>query len=317
MSRPIDIALTPLPALAPRAQAPRPRPVLSQACASGGCGGTPAPARVPAPSFAPVLVNGVEIPAEVIAHEMQHHPAAEAETSWRAAARALALRELLVQEARRLGVDASLDEADQTDASEAEDETLVRRLLETQLRPERADADACLRVYTAESHRFRTPDLFEASHILIEPGQGDADGWREAEARAREIAAAVGNDRDAFVQAARVFSSCPSSRQDGSLGQIKHGDLVPAVQRAIEALVPGTTGPEPVRSRYGWHVLRLERRIEGRILPFEAVQARICDMLEARAWTTASVAYLAGLVRAARIDGIDLEPGIGAAEGAA
>lgn len=40
-----------------------------------------------------------------------------------------------------------------------------------------------------------------------------------------------------------------------------------------------------MRSRHGWHVLRLARRIEGRVLPFEAVQAKIAEMLGARSWS--------------------------------
>lgn len=307
MSRPIDIVLTPL-SESPRNVA-RPRPVMPEACASGGCGGSPNSARPPAPSFAPVLVNGVEIPAQAIAHEMQHHPAGDVETSWRAAARALALRELLLQEAHRTGVDStSCPEVD--GERETEDEVLIRRLLDAQLLPVIPDEATCLRVYKTSPERFRAPDLFEASHILIEPDGAGEDAWGRAEERARQIASDVGDDRISFANAARDFSSCPSGRQDGALGQLRRGDLVPSVQQALEALEPGTAGRVPVRSRFGWHVLRLERRIQGQLLPFDAVHVRIRDMLEARAWTTASVAFLASLVREARIEGVDLAPGI-------
>lgn len=90
---------------------------------------------------------------------------------------------------------------------------------------------------------------------------------------------------------------------------MQRGDLVPALQQALEALAPGTVAAEPVQSRFGWHVLRLERRIEGRVLPYETVRPRIVDLLEARAWATASQRFIDALVRAADIEGIDLEPG--------
>jgi peptidyl-prolyl cis-trans isomerase C len=299
--------LLPRPDRAAAYPAPRPAPQMPSACASGGCGGAPAPVRPPAPSFARVRVNGVEIAPEAIAREMQHHPASDAETAWRGAARALAMRELLVQEALRLGLTAE-PEADEAGARETEEDALVRALLDGAFTPVAPGPEECRRVYEAEARRFRTPDLFEASHILIEPENDDPAGWAAAEAEARLIAGEIGNDRDAFAAAAREFSKCPSAHQDGSLGQIRRGDLVPVVQKALEALPPATTGREPVRSRFGWHVLRLERRIDGRVLPFEIVGAKIADMLEARAWAMASTRYVAELAQRAEIEGIDIAP---------
>ena len=82
---------------------PRPEPAMMGACQSGGCGGGPEPRLPPPPTFSEVRVNGVEIAPEAIAQEIQHHPAPDADTAWAEAARALAVRELLLQEARRLG----------------------------------------------------------------------------------------------------------------------------------------------------------------------------------------------------------------------
>ena len=83
----------------------RQAPVMPSACASHGCGG-PEPDIPPPPTFGEVRVNGVEITPEAIAQEIQHHPAPDAETAWTEAARALAVRELLLQEARRAGLEA-------------------------------------------------------------------------------------------------------------------------------------------------------------------------------------------------------------------
>lgn len=287
------------------ARGERPAPAMPGACASGGCGCAPTAARPPGPSFARVVVNGTEIAPEEIAREMQNHPSPDAATAWRAAARALVVRAVLEQEAQRLGVDAA-PEADDVSGRETEDDALVRALLDREVAPALADPDECRRVYDAQAARFRTPDLFEAGHILLEPDTGTPEAWASAEAEARRIAAAVGDDRQAFAEAAAAFSACPSARQQGSLGQIRRGDLVPAVQAALEALAPGTTGRQPVRSRFGWHVLRLERKIEGRQLPFEIVRDKIADMLEARAWATASARYVAGLLGRAEIEGVDI-----------
>ncbi|MBA2919959.1 peptidylprolyl isomerase [Sphingomonas sp. MAH-20] len=287
----------------------RPAPVMPGACASGGCGG-PEPDLPPPPSFGEVRVNGVEITPEAIAQEIQHHPAPDAETAWIEAARALAVRELLLQEARRLGIEAEPDN-DEAGRAEADDDALVRALLEEEVQPARAGETECRRYYEANRARFRTPDLFEASHILIEPEEDSPAAWAAAEARALTIAAEVGDDPAAFAAAARAFSGCASAQQDGSLGQIRRGELVGPVQAGIEALADGTTARAPVRSRFGWHVLRLQRRIPGHILPFEAVRPRIADMLEARSWSVEAARYVAALAARGDVEGIRIAEGAG------
>ena len=283
--------------------AQRPSPAMPSACETGGCGGGPEPAIPPPPSFGEVRINGVEIPPEAIAHEIQHHPAPDAETAWVEAARALAVRELLLQEARRLGIEADPEE-DEAGRIEADDDSLVRAVLESEVQPQTPGEAECRRYYEAQVHRFRTPDLFEAAHILIEPDGDDENAWAAAEAHARTIAGEIGDDPKAFVEAARAFSKCPSSQQDGSLGQIRRGELAAPVQAGIEALSEGMTGREPVRSRFGWHVLRLHRRIEGRTLPFEIVRDRIADMLEARSWSLAAARYVSELAGRNQVEGI-------------
>lgn len=287
----------------------RPEPAMPSACLSGGCGGPDEATMLPPlPAYGEVRVNSVEISPEAIAQEIQHHPAPDPATAWMEAARALAVRELLLQEARRLGIEPE-PEVDDAGRVEAEDDAMVRAVLEDQLQPAIPGEEECRRFYEANRDRFRTPDLFEASHILIEPeGEGER-AWEDAERRARAIAVQVGDDPAAFAAAARAHSACPSAQQDGSLGQIRRGELVPAVQAGIEALAEGSTGGDPVRSRFGWHVLRLQRRIEGHVLPFELVRARIADMLEARSWSVAAGRYIAGLAARAEMEGIRIEGG--------
>lgn len=286
--------------------AQRPAPAMPSACESHGCAGGPEPAIPPPPSFGEVRVNGVEITPEAIAQEIQHHPAPDAETAWIEAARALAVRELLLQEARRLGIEAE-PEQDEAGRIEAEDDALVRALLEEEVEPALAGEEECRRFYAANGDRLRTPDLFEASHILIEPEEEDEAAWAAAEARAREIAEKVGDDAAAFAAAARAFSACASARQDGSLGQIRRGELVPSVQAGIEALADGTATRNPVRSRFGWHILRLQRRIEGRAIPFEMARDKIADMLEARSWSVEAARYVAALAARGQVEGVRIE----------
>lgn len=284
-----------------RASAPLPPPPARKPSVAA-CGS--APPKPPAPSFPDVRVDGVEIEAEAIARELQHHPAADPVEAWTAAARALVVRELLLRQARRLGLEVE-PEVD-GEFHETLEEALVRALLERELAPAEPGDAECRRYFEGQRARFRTPELFEAAHILIEPEADDDAGWAAAEATARRLAEQIGQSRTAFVEAARARSSCPSAQQDGSLGQVRRGELAPPVQAALEDTPPGTNRVEPVRSRFGWHLLRLERRIAGRDLPYEVVGDRIRDTLEARAWAVAAGAYVADLAARATIEGVAL-----------
>jgi peptidyl-prolyl cis-trans isomerase C len=286
--------------------AQRPAPKMMSSCESGGCGGGPEPMLPPPPTFGEVRVNGVEIAPEAIAQEIQHHPAPDAETAWIEAARALAVRELLLQEARRSGLTAEAL-SDEAGRAEVEEDALVRALLETEVEPAAPTDDECLRYYQSRIDRFRTPELLEAAHILIEPQGDDEHAWATARTRAAQIIEEVGNDAAAFARAARAHSSCASAQQDGSLGQIRRGELVGEIQAALEALVEGTVSREPVGSRFGWHILRLHRRIPGRTMPFEMVRERIADMLEARSWSVEAARYVAKLAVRSDVEGVRIE----------
>jgi peptidyl-prolyl cis-trans isomerase C len=65
-------------------------------------------------------------------------------------------------------------------------------------------------------------------------------------------------------------------------------------------------GPEPVATRYGFHVVRPDRKHQGRELPFELVADRVAEYLEESVQRRALVQYVARLAGAARIEGIDL-----------
>lgn len=77
----------------------------------------------------PVTVNGVPISRKAIAAEVQNFPARNPGDGWGAAARALVIRELLLQEARRLEVPLE-PQTDKDERVETSDDALVRALIE-------------------------------------------------------------------------------------------------------------------------------------------------------------------------------------------
>jgi peptidyl-prolyl cis-trans isomerase C len=251
------------------------------------------------------VIDGVEIPESLIAQEAQNHPGATAAAARAAAAHALAIRALLLNRALELGLIPE-QEFDGQGREETADEALIRQLLDAEVDIARPTVEERRRVYDAHPDRFCAPALYEASHILIEPKGEGPEALDAARAAAQRLADALNSGDRTFAELARDHSDCPSGAQGGSLGQLSRGDLVPEVERVLEGLEPGQTAPEPVRSRFGWHLLRLDRRIDGRRLPFEAVEDRIGLHLESRAWTAAATRYVADLTADARRRGVAL-----------
>jgi peptidyl-prolyl cis-trans isomerase C len=250
-----------------------------------------------------IVVDGVEIPEALIAQEVQNHPGASAAEARTAAAHALAIRALLLARARELGIEA-VPEIDADGREETADEASIRALLDEELEVAAPTEAECRRVYQAEQRRFRTPALYEAAHILIEAPGDDEARAAAARAVAAHLIDVLERGACTFGELAADHSDCPSAKLGGSLGQLSRGDLVPEVEDVLMALREGEVAPEPVLSRFGWHVLKLERRIEGRELPFEYVEDRIRLHLESRAWAAAAARYAAELTAEARAKGV-------------
>jgi peptidyl-prolyl cis-trans isomerase C len=253
----------------------------------------------------PVSVNGVVIASADIAREAQHHASPDPDETWTRAARALAIRELLVQEADRLGVVAEpLDDGE--GRSETPDEARLRALLEREVVVPHADEAACRRYYDANRRRFRSPDLFEAAHILIAAAPGDAAAREAARRTAGALIAELRERPQAFTTACALHSACPSRDQGGNLGQVGPGQTVGEFEQALRRMMPGAVHAEPVETRYGLHVVRLDRRIDGQALPFDVVRQRIADYLDEAVHHRALQQYVSILAGRARIAGIDL-----------
>jgi peptidyl-prolyl cis-trans isomerase C len=71
-------------------------------------------------------------------------------------------------------------------------------------------------------------------------------------------------------------------------------------------MTPGETSARPVASRFGHHVIRLDRKIEGRQVPFEPVHDRIAGYLVDRARHTAIAQFVARVAACAEIRGVEL-----------
>ena len=119
--------------------------------------------------------------------------------------------------------------------------------------------------YEEHAKEFETPLQARAAHILISVPEG-AGG--EAEAKAKAAAADVlrrakaGED---FAKLARELSQDPGSAgSGGDLGYVSKGEMVPQFEDALFKLKKGEISPEPVRTPFGFHVIKVTDVREGR-----------------------------------------------------
>lgn len=254
---------------------------------------------------ATISVGGKVIPAAAIAQEMQNHEAATPLEAWQAAARALVVREMLLDEARRLGLEPEPRE-DGDGRRETREEALIRTVTEAEVNTPEPDEATCRRYYEQNLRRFRSADLYEAAHILL-PARPDDDAARAAARTfAEALLAALHEKPESFAALAAQHSACPSASVGGSLGQLKRGDIVPELGDALAALQPGRTSRVAVETRYGLHIIRLQRRIDGRQLPFELVAEGIANYLRERSIRLATAQYLAVLALRSEVEGVPL-----------
>lgn len=259
------------------------------------------------PLLPPVTVNGVTLDPALVAAEAQNHPAPKGKpgAAWKAAARALAIRELLLQETRLRGITPVPAEI-APGQWETEDEAAIRGLLDQALQIAPVDDAALQAIYDSQPDRFRAPALFEAAHILFAAAPDDAQAMARAQDRAAGVLTELAQDPRRFADLAAGHSDCSSKTAGGLLGQLSSGDTVPEFEAALLQMEVGQITPVPVQTRYGLHVIRLDARTHGAILPFRSILPRLREAQEKAAWIRASQAFVAALAARAEITGIDL-----------
>jgi peptidyl-prolyl cis-trans isomerase C len=247
-----------------------------------------------------ISVNEVSITPEAMARELQYHPAPSREEAVYHAARALVIRELLQQRIAELGLSLELD------AGENEEEAATRLLLEREVQVPECDEATCQRYYDSNRARFHSAPLLAVRHILLECAPDDAEARSLAHVQAELLLQRLADLPGSFAELAQKYSACPSKAQGGSLGQISKGQTVPELERQLFTLAPGLAS-KPLESRFGWHVVSVDQRIEGKALPYEVVSTAIRTQLQQGVWQKALVQYLQTLIGAADIRGIHLQ----------
>lgn len=259
--------------------------------------------------FPDLVVNGETVPHAVIAAETQNHeaPTGKPGIAWRKAANAVAVRTLLLQEARRQGLTTEPAEVE-PGRFETDEEALIRGLLETSVEVEAPSEDEVKAEWARDPSRFRSPPLWEVSHILCACDPRDKEAKEKALKKANVLSDRLKNHPRDFIALAKTDSDCGSKSSGGALGQLGPGDTVPEFEEFLHHLAEGEISPVPVLSRHGYHIIRMDAVAQGQELPFEAAKRAITIAMEKAAWARSAQRFVQELAAGAEITGADLQP---------
>ena len=152
----------------------------------------------------------------------------------------------------------------------ARDRILMERLLSQT--GEKAATDVAAKAYYDEQVKLLKPtEEVRARHILVE-GEEDA----------KKVFARVKAGED-FAKVASELSKDPGSgQQGGDLGFFAKEQMVPEFAEAAFAAKPGEV-VGPVKSQFGWHVIKVEERRTKPLPTFDAVKDRVMQAIANKA----------------------------------
>ena len=121
-------------------------------------------------------------------------------------------------------------------------------------------------VYDEEAAKLQQTERVRARHILV-----------GTEQEAKDILGRL-NKGEKFEDLAKQFSLDGSKDYGGDLGYFTAPEMVPEFSKATFALKTGETSP-PVKTDFGWHIIRLDDRKQGAAQPFDQVKSAIRNVL--------------------------------------
>lgn len=216
----------------------------------------------------PVLaeVNGSTITAgdykkEVEALPPYLKPMAESAEGKKELLDTMVVRELILQEARKEGIDKSQAVADKLE--ELKNRIIVEAYLKKKVEEQAKIGDAELKeFYDKNKEKFRTGEQVHASHILVKTEPEAQDILKQLKAG--------GN----FEELAKKHSIDAAAAKGGDLGWFGKGAMLPEFEKAVFGLKEGETSGI-VKTKYGYHIIKLTGKRPAGVRPFEEVKEQI------------------------------------------
>jgi peptidyl-prolyl cis-trans isomerase C len=169
----------------------------------------------------------------------------------------------------------------------ARNRLLMDSLLATEGKAATTD-DAMKKVYEDAAKQITGEQEVHARHILV-----------ETEDEAKAVKAELDKGAD-FAELAKKKSKDPGASDGGDLGFFTKDQMVPEFSAVAFALEPGKIS-DPVKSQFGWHIIKVEEKRNRKAPDFEQVKGQI----ETYVTRKAQADYVAKLRESAKIERLD------------
>jgi len=137
------------------------------------------------------------------------------------------------------------------------------------------------RYYQANKNKFRTKDRVRLRHILIQvPDNPTPEEEKAADSRALEIRK-LAITGASFAQLARKYSQGAGASEGGEIGWVDRSSLISELAVAAFNMSAGSIS-QPIRTTLGIHILKVEDRDRGSVLPLSEVEKKIKAELNAK-----------------------------------
>lgn len=135
--------------------------------------------------------------------------------------------------------------------------------------------------YSQNLYRFENPERIKVRHILFSTMDKSEEEAATAHEKAEAVLEQLRGGAD-FVEMAREHSEDPGNADNGGdLGWVTRGMMDPAFEQASFALQTGALSEAPVKSEFGYHLIRLDDRESGSVKPLSEVREVIRADLKA------------------------------------
>jgi peptidyl-prolyl cis-trans isomerase D len=132
--------------------------------------------------------------------------------------------------------------------------------------------------YDINRNRYAKPERVKARHILFtlpeKPTKAQDEAARKLAEKVLELAKQPGQD---FAKLAKEHSQGPTAKNGGDLGYFGRGQMVKPFEELAFKLKSGEI--DMVKTRFGWHVIKVEDHQQAQITPLEKVEAEIKNEL--------------------------------------
>jgi len=177
----------------------------------------------------------------------------------------LVKRELLYQEAEKIGI--SKDKEFLEKIEEYKRMTLLSILLKKEIEDKAVVSEEEIKDYYDKNPKEFKSDQVRASHILV-----------ETEDEAKNILQRIKKGEDFSKLAETTSKDKNSAARGGDLGFFGRGRMIPEFEDVAFNLKVGEVS-EPVKSRFGYHIIKVTDKKEGNLLPLENVKEKIRNKL--------------------------------------